>query len=63
MDDDNCVVEELRDLGPLSELEMKWVKGNSGMPYQDWLDKLEESTEGESPEEIPEEEKKEEGEE
>ncbi len=42
VDDDNQIIEELKDLGPLSELEMKWVKSNCGMPYKEWLKTLEE---------------------
>jgi hypothetical protein len=37
VDDENNVVKELKDLGPLSEIELKWVKSNSGMPYEKWL--------------------------
>ncbi len=37
VDENNKVIKELRDLGPLSKLEMKWVKSNSGMPYEQWL--------------------------
>jgi hypothetical protein len=37
VDDENNVVKEIRDLGPLSEIEMKWVKANSGMPFEEWL--------------------------
>lgn len=37
VDDNNNIIKELSDLGPLSELEMKWVKSNSGMPYKEWL--------------------------
>lgn len=38
VDDKNMVVKELRDLGPLSEMEMKWVKSNCGLPYKEWLE-------------------------
>jgi hypothetical protein len=38
VDDKNMVIKELRDLGPLSEMEMKWVKSNCGMPYKQWLE-------------------------
>jgi hypothetical protein len=53
VDDDNNIIKELDDLGPLSELEMKWVKSNCGMPYKEWLKTLEEEEEegGESPQE------------
>ena len=47
VDDDNHIVKELRDLGPLSEMEMKWVKSNSGVPYKEWL-KIQEKEEGEA---------------
>lgn len=50
MDDENNIIKELRDLGPLSEIEMKWVKSNSGMPYKEWL-KIQEEKEGEDVEE------------
>lgn len=46
VDDKNQVVKELRDLGPLSEIEMKWVKSGCGMPYEEWL-KTQEEEEGE----------------
>jgi hypothetical protein len=39
VDDENNIVKELKDLGPLSEIELKWVKSNSGMPYEEWLKK------------------------
>ncbi|UCE36814.1 MAG: hypothetical protein JSW00_15055 [Thermoplasmata archaeon] len=51
VDDNNQVIKELRDLGPLSKMEMKWVKSNSGMPYEQWL-----KTQKEIPEEQAEEE-------
>jgi hypothetical protein len=37
VDDNNKVIKELKDLGPLSEMEMKWVKSNCGIPYREWL--------------------------
>ena len=37
VDDENNVVKELKDLGPLSETELKWVKSNSGIPFEAWL--------------------------
>jgi hypothetical protein len=37
VDDNNQVVKELKDLGPLSETEMKWVKSGCGVPYEEWL--------------------------
>jgi hypothetical protein len=40
VDENNNIIKELRDLGPLSELEMKWVRSNSGMPYKEWLKTL-----------------------
>ena len=42
VDDNNQIIKEIRDLGPLSELEMKWVRSNCEMPYKDWLKTLEE---------------------
>ena len=45
VDENNNIIKELRDLGPLSEIEMKWVKSNSGMPYKEWL-KTQEKEEG-----------------
>lgn len=41
VDEDNKVVREISDLGPLSEIEMKWVKANSGITYNEWLKKWE----------------------
>ena len=52
VDDKNMVIKELRDLGPLSEMEMKWVKSNCGMPYKEWLE-----TQNEEGNSAPEEEK------
>ena len=40
VDENNNIIKELRDLGPLSELEMRWVRSNSGMPYKEWLKTL-----------------------
>lgn len=37
VDDENNVIKEIKDLGPLSELEMKWVKSGCGVPYEQWL--------------------------
>ncbi|UCG69753.1 MAG: hypothetical protein JSV09_01650 [Thermoplasmata archaeon] len=45
VDDDNNIIKELRDLGPLSEMEYKWVKSNCGMPYKEWLKTQEEEKE------------------
>lgn len=42
VDENNQVIREIEDLGPLSELEMEWVKANSGMAYPEWLAKKEE---------------------
>jgi hypothetical protein len=42
VDENNNIIKELRDLGPLSKIEMKWVKSNSGMPYKEWLKTQEE---------------------
>ncbi len=41
VDDDNNIVKELEDLGPLSELEMKLVKSNCGIPDKEWLKTME----------------------
>ncbi len=47
VDDENMIINELRDLGPLSELEFQWVKSNPTKPYSEWLKELEEEgTEG-----------------
>jgi hypothetical protein len=51
VDDKNMVVKELRDLGPLSEMEMKWVKSNCGMPYKEWLESQKGNEESENQEE------------
>jgi hypothetical protein len=37
VDEENNIVKEIKDLGPLSEIEMKWVKSNSGVPFEQWL--------------------------
>jgi hypothetical protein len=42
VDDENNIIKELEDLGPLNEMEMKWVKSNCGMPYKEWLKTQEE---------------------
>jgi len=46
VDEENNIIKELDDLGPLSELEMKWVRSNCGMPYKEWL-KIQKEKEGE----------------
>jgi len=51
VDDNNMVIKELRDLGPLSEMEMKWVKSNCGMPYKQWLESQKEEEDSEKEEE------------
>ncbi len=43
VDDNNMIIKELRDLGPLSEMEMKWVKSNCGLPYKEWLESQKEN--------------------
>jgi hypothetical protein len=53
VDDNNQLVKEVKDLGPLSELEMKYVNSNCGMPYEDWLETIKEEEE-ECPEKISE---------
>ena len=59
VDDNNKLIKELEDLGPLSEIEMKWVKSNCGMPYKEWLETQEkEEEEGDEGEEEGEEEEK-----
>lgn len=50
VDEENNIVKEIKDLGPLSEIEMKWVKANSGMPFEEWL-KIQNDEEEESVEE------------
>ncbi len=47
VDDNNEIIKEVRVLGPLSELEMKWVKSNCGRPYKEWLKTSEEEGERE----------------
>ncbi|KPK14438.1 MAG: hypothetical protein AMK69_28575 [Nitrospira bacterium SG8_3] len=49
VDDENNIIKEIEDLGPLSEMEMKWVKSGCGVPYKEWLESQEE--EGEKKEE------------
>lgn len=41
VDEDNNIIKEIDDLGPLSELEMEWVKSGSAMPYKEWLESKE----------------------
>ena len=41
VDDSNCIIKELEDKGPLSEMEFNWVKSGCGMPYKEWLETLE----------------------
>ena len=53
MDEENNIIKEIDDLGPLSELEMEWVKSGCDMPYKEWL----ESKEAEEEEAVKEEEK------
>ena len=50
VDDNNCIIKEIKDIGPLSEQEMKWVKANSGLAYQEWLEKQEELATEDEPE-------------
>jgi hypothetical protein len=50
VDDNNMVIKELRDLGPLSEMEMKWVKSNCGMPYKQWLESQKEDEDSDNEE-------------
>jgi hypothetical protein len=45
VDEDNQVVKEIKDLGPLSEIEMKYVNSNCGMPFDDWLETLKDEDE------------------
>lgn len=52
VDENNNIIKELDDLGPLSKMEMKWVKSNCEMPYKEWLESQEEeedSSEGGDP--------------
>jgi hypothetical protein len=51
VDDENNVIKEIKDLGPLSELEMKWVKSSCGMPYEKWLETLDEEETKDDPQE------------
>lgn len=41
VDENNIVQKEIKDLGPLSEIEMKWVRSGSELPYKQWLETLE----------------------
>ena len=43
VDDDNHILEEVKDLGPLNETEKLWVKLRPGVPYKEWLKDYEES--------------------
>jgi len=56
VDEENQVVREIKDLGPLTEIEMKYVNSNCGMSFEDWLEKVseeeEESGECDSPENV-----------
>ena len=38
VDDENNIIKENDDLGPLSEKEMEWVKSGCGVPYKEWLE-------------------------
>jgi hypothetical protein len=37
VDDDNHVIKEIDDLGPLSETEKLWVMLQPGIPFKEWL--------------------------
>lgn len=37
VDENNQIIEELEDLGPLNEKEYLWVKLRPGVPYNEWL--------------------------
>lgn len=37
VDEENNIVKEIKDLGPLSEIELKWVRANSGIPFEEWI--------------------------
>lgn len=50
VDEENNILKEIKDLGPLSEIEMKCVKSNSGTPFEQWL-KMQKEEEEESSEE------------
>ena len=41
VDENNNIIREIDDLGPLSEMEMKWVKSGCGIPYKEWLESQE----------------------
>ena len=41
VDGDNNIIKEIDDLGPLSEMEMKWVKSGCGVPFKEWLESQE----------------------
>jgi hypothetical protein len=38
VDEENNIIKEIDDLGPLSEKEMEWVKSGCGVPYKEWLE-------------------------
>ena len=37
VNENNQVIKELKDLGPLSETEFLWVRLRPGIPYKEWL--------------------------
>ena len=41
VDEENNIIKEIDDLGPLSEMEMEWVKSGCGIPYKEWLESRE----------------------
>ena len=50
VDEFNMVQKEVKDLGPLSEIEMKWVRSGSELPFKEWLETLDdEEKEGDAP--------------
>lgn len=47
VDEQNQLVREIADLGPLSEIEIKYVNSNCGMPFEDWLETIKDEEEEE----------------
>ena len=37
VDDQNHIIKELKDLGPLNYKEKKWLRLRPGVPYKEWL--------------------------
>ena len=46
VDDCNHVIKEIKDLGPLSKIEMLWVMKRPNLPYKEWLIEYEKEKKG-----------------